>query len=488
MVVRTALMLVCVSGSITGASGQWDDSFRISREEAREDLDSLQQVIMDSHTDPFGFISREIFEAAFDSARKALPDSIGMLSFTREVAGLLSIMRDSHSSLNFYGLMSLHLRYGGRVPPFRVYSNEEGIWILEDKDRNLKPGWRLLSIAGHPADSLWREVNAFACIEGNAYVGNRRYTDAIFPLMAGMMIPPDEKVQVDLLRPGLPDIYRHTIRTDDRNRWQRRRRNDYKKEMQDLVRFSQTPEGVAVLRVETFDPPHPGKYAREIRQAFASMSRNKTTALVLDLRDNGGGSSAWVEYLYSFIEQQGYNTPHNIILRNSALARHRMHAARWRLNRFLLRTLYRRNEDVQGFLSVFDSPVGLNDTIYFSQPTVQRNQLVYTGPVMLLINGLTASASVDFSNHFRRNQRGVIAGEPCFGPPTGTWGNPAPFELPHSGIPVFISTIRYNYDPSFRYAAEAIEPDIQLPIDPAGLGADPDPAVRFAIDYFMSAP
>ena len=48
--------------------------------------------------------------------------------------------------------------------------------------------------------------------------------------------------------------------------------------------------------------------------------RNDIDTLIIDLRGNAGGLSTEVEYLYSFIDKKGYNTPSNIVGKRSKIS------------------------------------------------------------------------------------------------------------------------------------------------------------------------
>jgi C-terminal processing protease CtpA/Prc len=100
----------------------------------------------------------------------------------------------------------------------------------------------------------------------------------------------------------------------------------------------------------------------------------------------------------------------------------------------------------------------------------------------VLINGLTASASVDFTNAFKQRNRGAIVGQQCLGPVTGTWGNPALYVLPKTGLRVSIATIRYNYDDTFRYERNAIMPDHWVDCTPQDLNRMTDSQLEFVIN------
>jgi C-terminal processing protease CtpA/Prc len=98
------------------------------------------------------------------------------------------------------------------------------------------------------------------------------------------------------------------------------------------------------------------------------------------------------------------------------------------------------------------------------------------------MNGLTASAAVDFTSAFKKRKRGVLVGRQCLGPITGTWGNPASFTLPKTGLRVSISTIRYNYDNTFRYERAGILPDHYVERSAQDVHADRDSPVDFVIN------
>jgi C-terminal processing protease CtpA/Prc len=100
----------------------------------------------------------------------------------------------------------------------------------------------------------------------------------------------------------------------------------------------------------------------------------------------------------------------------------------------------------------------------------------------VLINGLTASAAVDFTNAFKQRRRGEIVGQQCLGPVTGTWGNPASFTLEKSRLRVSIATIRYNYDDSFRYERNAIMPDHWVDCTPEDINQKTDSQLEFVIN------
>jgi C-terminal processing protease CtpA/Prc len=142
---------------------------------------------------------------------------------------------------------------------------------------------------------------------------------------------------------------------------------------------------------------------------------------------------------------------------------------------------FAKNEDVQSFRYFAELPHGAIDTVFFKVPTRQLEAEVFHGKCYVLINGLTASAAVDFTNAFKQRNRGDIVGQQCLGPVTGTWGNPASFGLKRTGLRVSIATIRYNYDDTFRYERNAIMPDHWVDCTAEDLNSKKDSQLEFVI-------
>jgi hypothetical protein len=483
---REALVTLFVHAFFSaGLLAQFSDTVYFSRQKMRADIEEMVERITLSHPDPFGFVTPENFGRQVEKTLVSLPDSATYGQFAVHVADVLNALRDSHTCLDYTALLNHQLEHDGYFMPVQVITDNGHVHIRKDRDSILPAGARLLSLNGHSADSLWQLARRYACIEGDAELGRNRVADAIFPIVCGMHFTITPKLTVDVTPVDSVDIYRHTYRCYNEARW-RERRKIIRKEEEHPVRLSYPEEGIAHLVVETFAPENSAKYGNAIRKAFRSIRDSPPQALIIDIRDNGGGSSSWVEYLYSFIDEQGYNTPNNIIGRNSELARSRVRAMNKSFSRFILKTFYRKNEDVQGILRITGGKEGRNDTLFFREPSLQRKSLVYTGACVLLMNGMTASAGVDFSNQFIRSGRGKSFGEPCFGPTSGTWGNPARHVLRHSKIPVYISTIRYNYDQTFQFVREAIHPAYPVNPDMHALSTGKDAVLARALEYIRT--
>jgi hypothetical protein len=476
LIVLTALC--CSSASVVAQNASKEKE--AIRKMLVADLDTLHAVILRTHPNPFAFSSKSAFDLAFEEGKKAIDSTFRISDFARLTSTILNTMRDSHTSIDYAGLINQHFETSGLFLPLDVIWIDDKIYVENDYDSVITRGSQLVSVNTFDAMELYAKALDLASIEGNALEGKYRIADALFSISLALFGKVYDSNLVEVIPPGKTQSITLKLEGYNKKLYTKRRAKRMSTEAflpYELV-FMQH-DSTAILRISTFAPPLARKYKNFIARSFKAIQKKNCTNLIIDIRDNGGGSSGWVEYLYSFLDTAGYNTPNNIIARNSEIALQRARLFNRGITRILTRYFFKKDEDVQSFRSWTTLPIGAYDTIYFHEPTVQKKSLVYTGKCYLLINGLTASAGVDFTNQFKRTQRGPVIGEPCLGPISGTFGNPAAYKLPNSHLSLFIATIRYNNDRTFQYIKDPIQPDFTVLSTPEDIAKRKDTQLEF---------
>jgi C-terminal processing protease CtpA/Prc len=119
----------------------------------------------------------------------------------------------------------------------------------------------------------------------------------------------------------------------------------------------------------------------------------------------------------------------------------------------------------------------LGEVSKISYSDVPQNEFgqTYNGKCTLVTNGLSMSASVLFASWFRNANRGEIIGSPCLGPMSGTFGTSVSLNLPATGLPVMISTVKFNPQNIKGTQMEPIIPDklLEYSTKDVLLGRDP---------------
>ena len=484
---RSSILIFCFSVCVVSVYSQRRLDSLYFRSDLTADLESLQQELLKSHPGPFEFCDESFFQKVYEASNYALEDRTSLAEFSLIVANLLNTLRDSHTAIDYGQLLDLQFSSGGYFMPLNLElaeaSGADRILIVNDWEEKITSGSELIAINEVGTEKLLKRALDYACIEGDAEDARKSVAVSILTICAGLKVPYSSLNQVRVVDFETGDTVDVSLRGFQRKEFYKERARRHQLKQPSPIRLKlDALNDMALLQVSTFAPASARKYRKQLADSFRKINESNLGNLVIDLRNNGGGSSSMVEYLYSFIDTSGYNTPSNIIGRNSRLASSRSRLMNSVFADIIMALFFSRNEDVQSFRHFSQLALGEVDTVYFKTPTKQAHNAVFSGSCFVLINGLTASAAVDFTSAFRKRNRGVLVGRQCLGPITGTWGNPASFILPKTGLRVSIATIRYNYDNTFHYERAAIIPDHWVDRSAQDVHVDRDTPVDFIIN------
>lgn len=446
------LIFFFISGLV---HGQFPNRF-LTVDEMTQDLDSLLSTLDAAHPDPTAYCGEDAWRRAKTLAMEQIQSPMSTAAFGWVISEMLGTLQDSHTQLNYGSYWRKHLNQDGRVLPIR----KRGKWVVKAPLAGLNPGDSLVSINGWTIDQIDLISKTFAMTEGQSVVSEIRMTDALFSLIMAPFVIQNKDSAVIVFQSPNGTLERKTVATLGLKEWEaylKKQDPDKEKAHFEMV------QGIGILTISSFAPKRFGQQHRTIQRAFRKIKNQDIDSLVIDLRNNAGGLSTEVEYLYSYLDPQGHNTPHNIISKSSKLAQTRYPLLNKKWIQKSILHLFKKQENIYNYVFLRSQPIGKQDTVYFHQRFKQRRN-VFQGSLILWVNGLSASAAVDFTHAVRQNHRGEIWGEPIMGGMKGTFGNTTAMTLPNSQLQIQISTIRYNYDASWQYDPIPITPDVPIEI------------------------
>jgi hypothetical protein len=429
------------------------DSTKLSAKVLNQDLQFLNDLLLETHQNPYFYCTVADYDQAFLNAQKAVENGLCYADFALQVATLLRTVQDSHTYLKYAGLSQYNAKRGGRFLDISIAQYEGSIFVTSDRFKALERGSKLISINGHSADSLFQIVKEFSIREGNSHIGEQRIAEAIFSTVLPLLI--DIKLSNHIVieqeagqtttipYPGLTSKELSKLRKKSKG-----------------SPYSLSIEAdTAVLRIKSFSAGNDRPYYRFLYKSFRKLKRQSPDFLIIDVRGNTGGSAERMEALLAYLLESPVAMPANIIGKQSELARERHEQTFRGLNKYILTHFFKRNEDVQNYLRLVNLESGMTDTLYYHDAKGQSKLLFKGSRVILLINGTSGSATVNLAGAFAMHHAGAIFGEAPLGPKGGTWGNPAETELPNSGLKIYVSTIRFNSDNLFSNDPTPIQPD-----------------------------
>ncbi|MEO0404078.1 MAG: S41 family peptidase, partial [Bacteroidota bacterium] len=398
-----------------------------------------------------------------------------------EVATVLRTLQDSHSSLNLGALLRPYIADDGKVMQFRIFSPDSSTHLIKSDVLNLIPkGSKVISVNGQPFQSVYDHALRHALQEGNSPEGILAISDALAVPMTGVSIELKNGNEIVYLDPeGKQASVNYPAKTSkDWKKWRKQNKDLWpKKERYEL---SYPHDSVAVMRISTFGAPKGGEYYKFIHKSFKELTKENIPNLIIDLRHNTGGKGHRMERLFSHVNEDTLRLPSSIIAKQSPTAR-KLHAKSFKgINKFVLTKLRKKNEDAVNYVRLVTLEDGQTDTLYYMDDyNFPKHR--YKGNVVLLIDGLSGSASVVFASGFRQTSRGKIYGQPCLGPIEGTWGNPSRVALDSTGVQVVLSTIRFNANNTFKSDPTPIQPDVLFVPDQNSLAKEEDALIEMVL-------
>ncbi|HRF25775.1 MAG TPA: S41 family peptidase, partial [Ferruginibacter sp.] len=386
-------------------------------------------------------LSRVWQEARFNFANFDLVPNVQWDSLYRAYVNPVIASKDIHEYYNVLKQFNQHLRdghsrvmeppayffdrFGGLPIRFRYLSNKVVVYENLSDHNSLKtitPGLVLEKIDDIPVQEyIKRSISPYLHFSTPQDSMSRIYT---YQLLSGK---PGSSIKLAFTDKNNNQKIVYGVRT----------RIDFSKRLLD---FDELPGNIGHLTLHNFG-------SAEIVQQFDSLFARiqKTSALIIDVRYNGGGNSNYGHEILGYLTREPFLT--NVSVMRS----------------------YHPSQRAWG-----GDPVKID--IQKDNWKPYRGKY-YGKPVVLLIGPATYSAAEDFTGAFKANKFGMILGETT----GGSTGQPLGYDLPGGGIG-FICTKRDYMADGTEFVGTGIHPDVFVKPTLAGLQEGIDETLQAAIN------
>jgi C-terminal processing protease CtpA/Prc len=242
----------------------------------------------------------------------------------------------------------------------------------------------------------------------------------------------------------------------------------------DAVDFERIGDDTGYLRIDTFvnyrRPVDPHTVYAPIFEKMASEGR---TRLILDLRNNGGGSTDAAHALASYLIEEAMPLKRSMTVATLDLSGLKEHLSTWD-ERAL-------NPDPRGFIANEDGTYTLRDGIVDDTKVIAPAEFAFDGELIVLTSSNNSSGSTNLLAVLSEQERTTLIGEPTGGSAEGpTAGILFTLTLPESGIRTRIPLFRYRNNVSEFEPGLGVSPDIAAPATVDAFRAGKDPALEVA--------
>jgi hypothetical protein len=468
---RGVLLLLLSLVSVCKAQ-DYDPEERFTIDRLHEDFALLKRALQTTHPGLNRYVTPQETEHMFAEISARLNRPMTEREFFREVTLLSSVINCGHTrfrrSAAFYGQQDDHASY----LPVRLRILGDRAYVLHDgtKEGSLTPGSEILRINGQAISALIERMMLHLPGDGTIRTGRTKVLEDNFPALYKDLIDQPGDYEVELIdSSGSVKLVRVEPLTPAESDKVGQVRYPELSEPRPAALALEVRSNVAVLTIRSFGnsvkDASGNDYNTFLDQSFRKIQEKEISNLIVDLRENGGGSDEYGARLFSYLSEQpfeyydhlGVVVEHVDFLKHTSLPQD-------------------FNEEIKKRVREDD----LGRRVAVGHPNLQTQQPIepgFRGRVIFLIDRGSFSATAEFASVAHNHKRGIFIGEETGGGYHGnTSGMGYLLTLPHTKLRINIPMIKYVSAVSGNpFASRGIIPDYRvLPtIEEILSGADP---------------
>jgi Peptidase family S41 len=475
------------AGNVSGVQSS-SATGQLQPAEAQSDFDLMRKALEEAHSGLYRFSTKAEMDRAFDAQRARLNRPMTKAEFLAVVSETLARIRCGHTRAEPDNETRTALANAPTFPLRIMVEGERMVVLSNDTpdDQTIRPGMEITEINGREAGDILRRLLRAQSADGDIETGKWAVIQRAFAVIYWALIEPASEFTVkarDEAGKTLTAKLAGVTKADrEKNRnpvnaatWASREKLDWARENLSL-RFLKDPE-IAQIRIRGFGGRD---YPQWMEDTFKTLREKGTKVLILDLRNNGGGTDMYGAMLVSYLTDKPFRYFDHINIKTITPS-FKEHLD-WRAeNEARLREGATPNPaggfqvNAKGHLGVAEQPPG---------------KYPFMGKVFVLIDGGTFSTAADFCAVTHHLKRATFIGEETGG---GYYGNNSGVQptltLPNSKVRVRLPMYEYwNATPGYDGKRRGTLPDYTVATKAANLLRGVDEQLELALKLATQAP
>ncbi|WP_299222603.1 S41 family peptidase [uncultured Aquimarina sp.] len=446
-------------------------------QELSEDIEVLRTGLEKLHPSLFQYIDKEEFNKSINEIKNESSNVTSYGEFYKKISSVISKIKCQHTLAVPESEVLNSINNKGKFFPLWIRWEFEPLnaFVGADLsfDANLLPGTRIISINGQTIEEIYNSLISCFSTDGNILTNkhSRLETGVEFQFWYYLLINRPENFIVKL-ESSDGKIFEKNLKAVTFKEWTKNHKKyrksknskisaymryyiDYdKKNNKNPIRHEIISKKVALLKVRNFDSH---KFTEIVSDAFKEFDKEKIEHLIVDVRDNGGGSDILGRYLFNyFIDKPTiyFDSLYTStgISDTTFLFKHTNKNIEW----------YKYNQKLVNKMpnGRFATKPEVNEGLLVQQP----NRPNFKGETYILMNGRSASTTAEFTSAMHINDLAIFIGEESGGDyHGGNGGDFATLKLPNSKIEVNIPLVDYVMNSTeSEYIGRGTIPDYEI--------------------------
>lgn len=451
---------------------------KFAPEKLKEDLILLKKILEANHPSLYWYTTKDSLDNAFNNGILSITDSLTEKDFKNITAKIIAQIHCGHTSVRYSKAYSK--QPFNKLPQFPVSIktwNDSAVLLRTSRfnDSVLTRGTIITAINNIPIKRVIDSMKLFVSTDGYADIFKTQVFSFNFPVWYNNVFAVDTVHQISYLaKNGIEKtetiksylLEKDSIQKKANTEYQKISRRDIRKQRLENNRSYgiDSLSGAAIIRLKTFTG---GRLKSFFRKTFRSLKKNNIQHLVIDVRENGGGSIMNSTRLSQYVSDKPFRIADTIV----------SNSRRIQYSRYIKPSfIYWLAMQITGRKKV-DGKIHFK---YFEKHLYKPKKNKFNGEVFILTSGYTFSASTLFINNIIQQPHVTIVGEETGG---GSYGNSAIYlpniTLPNSKIRVRLPLNRLVMNKANEKSGRGIFPDISVPPNSEN--------IRLGIDAKMEA-
>lgn len=444
------------------------DLTHYTKQQLQQDFDLLVNSLKEAHTGLYWYATRQQFDSVVAVQRTQLKDGLNGLQFYTILAPVVAFTKEDHCDIHLSEEVQNYLSKKGHFLPLHVVNLDGKMWIVNDlviNGTHLK-GRIITAIDGKQISAIRKSIYQTFASDGFILSSKIVFLDGKrFAMQYAKVMDQKRSHQLTVYNPEnqLSDEFKmQSVSWKTLQQLSETAQKSGLLNPQDLpATFEMKNDSTAVLTFNTFSNSQFDEQGMHFRSfvdyCFRAIRRNHPAHLIIDLRENGGGSEGNEDYLFSYLTDQPYRKYTSVELSN-------------RTFRFLPYTDYAAEEDKRELYAELEADYYQTEEgklfrkagLYVPEPLKSHP---YTGKTYILTSGWTYSGAAEFCSLMREHTSAIFIGQETGGGFYGnTSGTSLELTLPNTGIIVDIPVLKFSLDVRKGLFGRGVLPD--YPVEP----------------------
>ncbi len=412
----------------------------ISPEHAVEDARYLRETLESIHPDLYFTRDRGESEKQF---REIVAELKTRKSWTKkelfgQLAPYVASFEDGHTFLSIMEDFRKHAFQGGKIFPLSIKIDEGEITVTANHaNSGPSPGAIIKSINGVSSDELYARMAGVIGSKRRAHLESTLSSG--FPVYVWALY--DFENSCDITYKNQAGVEKTALLTGLSVEQLKAKRGDGAGEENLKWSLSFPRNDVALLTINTFAGSLKDEFETFVQKSFERIEASEAEFLIIDLRNNGGGSTELSDYLYSFVSARPFRTFAEVRVKLSEPIKKRLAETRPEI----------------------DLPEKETVTYKSDLQAPPERTTRFEGELFVLTGPRTFSTSTDFAAIIKDYGVGEIAGEETGGL-ASSYGDIYYDRLPNSELKFGVS-FKYFLRPAGFDNGRGVIPDIRISLD-----------------------